>query len=125
MRVDDGLDDLPPEVAAAVHRLAREAVTNARRHARGATRRLLDGFAGRLPAGPPAQPAQALTDREEQILEAVARGRTNGEIARESSLAGSTVKTHIAGLMAKIGARNRVEAAMRAYETGRVGGTPR
>ena len=58
-------------------------------------------------------------------LEAVARGRTNGEIARESSLAGSTVKTHIAGLMAKIGARNRVEAAMRPYGTGRVGGTPR
>ncbi|SHI53639.1 Histidine kinase-like ATPase domain-containing protein [Nocardiopsis flavescens] len=38
VRVDDGLDDLPPEVAATVHRLAREAVTNARRHARGATR---------------------------------------------------------------------------------------
>ncbi|WP_306371516.1 sensor histidine kinase [Nocardiopsis sp. CC223A] len=38
VEVDDGLDDLPPEVAAAVHRLAREAVTNARRHARNATR---------------------------------------------------------------------------------------
>ncbi len=91
----------------------------------GVTRRLLDTFAGRRPAGPPAQPAQALTDREEQILEAVARGRTNGEIARESYIAVSTVKTHIAGLMAKIGARNRVEAALWAYETGRVGGTPR
>ncbi|WP_306371515.1 response regulator transcription factor [Nocardiopsis sp. CC223A] len=89
------------------------------------TRRLLDAFAGRRPAGPPAQPAEALTDREEQILEAVARGRTNGEIARETYIAVSTVKTHIASLMAKLGARNRVEVAMWAYETGRVGGTPR
>lgn len=89
------------------------------------TRRLLDTFARSRPAGSPAQPAEALTDREEQILEAVARGRTNDEIAREAFIAVSTVKTHIASLMAKIGARNRVEIAMWAYETGRSGGAPR
>ncbi|MFD3685620.1 response regulator [Nocardiopsis sp. NPDC058631] len=86
------------------------------------TARLLDAFAGSGPAGPPVQPLQPLTGREEQILSAVARGRTNTEIAGESHIALSTVKTHIASLMAKLGARNRVEIAMWAYETGRVRG---
>ncbi|MFE6306265.1 response regulator [Nocardiopsis sp. NPDC057823] len=91
----------------------------------GVTRRLLEAFARNRPAGPPEQPAEALTDREEQILRAVARGRTNDEIARETYIAVSTVKTHIAGIMAKLGARNRVEVAMWAYETGRAGNTSR
>ena len=56
------------------------------------------------------------------MLAAVARGRTNGEIADELYITLSTVKTHIASLMAKLGARNRVEIAIWAYETGRVGG---
>ncbi|GIH22391.1 DNA-binding response regulator [Acrocarpospora phusangensis] len=84
------------------------------------TARLLGAFAR---AGPPpssARPIEALTDREEQILVAVARGRTNGEIADELYISLSTVKTHIASLMAKLGARNRVEIAMWAYETNRV-----
>ncbi|NYH52855.1 DNA-binding NarL/FixJ family response regulator [Nocardiopsis arvandica] len=95
------------------------------------TARLLRTFAGTGPAGPPVQPTDPLTDREEQILVAVARGRTNGEICTEFHITLSTVKTHIASLMAKIGARNRVEAAMWAYETDRVrngsgrGGAPR
>jgi DNA-binding NarL/FixJ family response regulator len=50
----------------------------------------------------------------------VARGRTNSEIAGELYITLSTVKTHIASLMAKLGARNRVEIAMWAYETNRV-----
>jgi len=66
------------------------------------------------------QPIEALTDREEQMLAAVARGRTNGEIADEFYITLSTVKTHIASLMGKLGARNRVEIAMWAYETNRV-----
>lgn len=61
-----------------------------------------------------------LTDREEQILVAVASGRTNSEIADEFHITLSTVKTHIASLMAKLSARNRVEIAMWAYETNRV-----
>ena len=50
----------------------------------------------------------------------IARGRTNAEIAEELHISLSTVKTHIGSLMAKLGARNRVEVAMWAYETGRV-----
>jgi DNA-binding NarL/FixJ family response regulator len=84
------------------------------------TTRLLRAFADAGPAAPPAQPIEALTDREEQVLLAVARGRTNNEIADEFFISLSTVKTHIASLMAKLNARNRVEIAMWAYETNRV-----
>lgn len=52
----------------------------------------------------------------------MARGRTNTEIGEECHIALSTVKTHITSLLAKLGARNRVEIAMWAYETGRVRG---
>ena len=51
---------------------------------------------------------------------AVARGRTNAEIAEELFISVSTVKTHLASLMAKLGARNRVEITMWAYETRRM-----
>ncbi len=84
------------------------------------TTRLLAAFADAGQAAPPKQPIDALTDREEQVLAAVARGRTNSEIADELYITLSTVKTHIASLMAKLGARNRVEIAIWAYETNRV-----
>jgi DNA-binding NarL/FixJ family response regulator len=85
------------------------------------TARLLEAFAGAGPSASPAQPLAALTEREEQILGTVARGRTNSEIAAELHISLSTVKSHIASLMAKLGARNRVEIAIWAYETRRVG----
>ncbi|GAA3724348.1 response regulator transcription factor [Salinactinospora qingdaonensis] len=85
------------------------------------TARLLAAFAKTGPATPPAQPVEALTEREEQILVTVARGRTNSEIADELYISLSTVKAHITNLMTKLGARNRVEIAMWAYETNRVG----
>ncbi len=66
------------------------------------------------------QPIEPLTAREEQVLAAVAAGRTNTEIADELHIALSTVKTHIASLMNKLNARNRVEIVIWAYETGRV-----
>ncbi|WP_329089172.1 MULTISPECIES: response regulator transcription factor [unclassified Streptosporangium] len=84
------------------------------------TARLLGAFAEAGPASPPLRPVEALTDREEQILVTVARGRTNSEIAGEFHISLSTVKSHIASLMAKLGARNRVEIAIWAYETRRV-----
>ncbi|MGY1943567.1 response regulator transcription factor [Nocardia asiatica] len=84
------------------------------------TARLLAAFAAGGPAASQVQPSIALTDREEQILAAVARGRTNNEIAAELYISLSTVKTHIASLMAKLGARNRVEIVIWAYETRRV-----
>ena len=83
------------------------------------TIRLLDAFAGAAQPGPPKQPLEPLTDREEQVLAAVGRGRTNNEIAGELYLSLSTVKTHVANLMAKLGARNRVEVAMWAYDARR------
>lgn len=86
------------------------------------TRRLLTKLAGLERASPPAQPIEALTEREEEVLLTVARGRTNAEIAEELHITLSTVKTHVAALMNKIGARNRVEVAMWAYETRRVQG---
>jgi DNA-binding NarL/FixJ family response regulator len=84
------------------------------------TARLLSAFAGNGPALPRAQPIEALTEREEQILLTVARGRTNSEIADELHISLSTVKSHIASLMTKLGVRNRVEIVMWAYETNRV-----
>jgi DNA-binding NarL/FixJ family response regulator len=86
------------------------------------TTRLLKAFADGAPSSPPKQPLDALTEREEQVLAAVARGRTNTEIADELYISLSTVKTHIASLMNKLSARNRVEIAMWAYETHRVRG---
>ncbi len=83
------------------------------------TVRLLSTFAaGR--EGAPAQPIEPLTAREEEVLLTVARGRTNAEIADELFISLSTVKSHLASLMNKLGARNRVEIAMWAYETGRI-----
>lgn len=83
------------------------------------TVRLLAAFA-RSPQATPAQPTEPLTSREEQVLHTVAQGRTNAEIAAELHISASTVKTHLASLMRKVGARNRVELAMWAHETGRI-----
>jgi DNA-binding NarL/FixJ family response regulator len=83
------------------------------------TARLLVTFAD-IPTITPAEPVHPLTDREEEVLLTVARGRTNAEIADELTISMSTVKTHLASLMMKLDARNRVELAMWAYETNRV-----
>jgi DNA-binding NarL/FixJ family response regulator len=84
------------------------------------TTRLLAAFAESGSDRRPAQPIEPLTDREEQVLNAVARGRTNAEIAAELHISLSTAKTHLASLMRKLDARNRVEIAMWAHETGRM-----
>jgi DNA-binding NarL/FixJ family response regulator len=84
------------------------------------TVRLLKAFAD-VPTGRPAvQPVSPVTAREEEVLLAVARGLTNTEIADALHVSLSTVKTHLASLMAKLHARNRVEIAMWAYETHRI-----
>ena len=84
------------------------------------TARLLSSFANSRPRPMPPEPVEPLTTREEQVLLAAARGRTNSEIGDELSISLSTVKTHIAALMRKLNARNRVEIVMWAYETRRV-----
>jgi len=84
------------------------------------TARLLAAFSDSRFGRSAAQPIEPLTSREEEVLITVARGRTNSEIADELHISLSTVKTHLASVMAKLGARNRVEIVMWAYETGRV-----
>lgn len=86
------------------------------------TMRLLEEFS--RPARKVRQPSVPLTDREEEVLALLATGLTNNEIGERLFLSLGTVKTHIAGVLAKLGLRNRVEAAMWAYESGRVQGEP-
>jgi DNA-binding NarL/FixJ family response regulator len=69
-------------------------------------------------ANPDDEPAEPLTDRERDVVRAAARGLTNTEIGTELYLSLSTVKTHLAAVQAKIGARNRVEVAAWAWRTG-------
>ena len=84
------------------------------------TARLLASFARTDPGEPTQPPIEPLTNREEAVLDSVARGRTNSEIADDLHISISTVKTHLASLMRKLDARNRVELAMWAYGTGRI-----
>jgi DNA-binding NarL/FixJ family response regulator len=83
------------------------------------TMRLLRHFAQQQRTGA-ATPTTELTAREEEIVRAVARGRTNAEIGTELFISLSTVKTHISNVQAKLGVRNRVEIATWAWESGLV-----
>jgi len=83
------------------------------------TRRLIEEFTRVGRQGPPEGYAE-LTDRESEVLELVARGRSNAEIARELYVSIQTVKTHVAKVLAKLGVRDRVQAVVLAYEHGLV-----
>ena len=101
----------PTLLAEAVHAAARgDALIDP-----NVTVRLIEAFAG-SDRTTPAQPTVPLTDREEDVLAAVARGLGNTGIGRELHISLSTVKTHIASIMTKIDARNRVELAIWAHE---------
>jgi DNA-binding NarL/FixJ family response regulator len=77
------------------------------------TVRLLESFAARPESDPASSaPTEPLTAREEDVLATVARGLSNSEIAGELHITLSTVKTHLASLMTKLGVRNRVEIAI-------------
>ncbi|MBD3147589.1 response regulator [Microbispora bryophytorum] len=82
------------------------------------TLRLLRHLTAQLPAQLPAagRADHPLSNREVEVVRAVARGRTNQEIAAELFISLSTVKSHVAGIQAKLGLRNRVEIAAWAWE---------
>ncbi|WJV49395.1 response regulator [Streptomyces flavofungini] len=69
-------------------------------------------------------PSEPLTQRERDVVRALARGRTNNEIAAELHVSLSTVKSHLANVQAKLDARNRVEIAAWAWESGLATRTP-
>lgn len=80
------------------------------------TVRLLKHVTGGRPGGPAM--VESLTDREVEIAGKVAEGKTNSDIAGELFISAGTVKTHVASIQRKLGVRNRVGIAVRAFEMG-------
>jgi DNA-binding NarL/FixJ family response regulator len=91
----------------------------------GVTRRIIERFGewGSRRAEPPPALAE-LTPREHEVLELVARGLSNAEIAEHLVLAQGTVKTHVARVLSKLGLRDRIQAVVFAYEHGVVDRNP-
>ena len=105
-------DVRPEDLAAAVRTVAAgDALI-----APAVTRRLVERFAALLPV--PVPGVDELTPREREVLEVLARGRSNAEIAAGFGLGEETVKTHVRRILAKLGARDRVQAVVLAYEAG-------
>ncbi|MEU5025390.1 response regulator transcription factor [Streptomyces milbemycinicus] len=88
----------------------------------GLTRKLIDAFTKSRPGHTPEQDRQLarLTEREREVLTGVATGWTNTEIAERLCLAESTVKSHVSRILTKIGARDRVQVVIFAYDVGLV-----
>lgn len=84
------------------------------------TRRIIAEFVQRPQSAAPAGSLDALTAREREVLVLLARGLSNAEVAAELFLSEGTVKTHVSSLLAKLGLRDRVQAVVRAYESGLV-----
>jgi DNA-binding NarL/FixJ family response regulator len=85
----------------------------------GPTARLIERFL-RSPAAPPTAGPECLSDREREVLALVARGLNNTEIAESLGLSPLTAKTHVSRIMGKLGARDRAQLVIVAYESGLV-----
>jgi DNA-binding NarL/FixJ family response regulator len=87
----------------------------------GVTRRLIAQFASQpVPATPPSRQIDGITDREREVLTLVGHGMTNTEIAASLYISTATAKAHVAHLLTKLGARDRVQLVIAAYQTGLV-----
>ncbi|TDU73628.1 response regulator transcription factor [Streptomyces sp. KS 21] len=88
----------------------------------GVTRRLIADFVGRPEAVPERtpRPIEGITEREREVLTLVGRGRSNTEIAEDLFISVATAKSHVSRLLTKLGARDRVQLVITAYETGLV-----
>jgi DNA-binding NarL/FixJ family response regulator len=84
------------------------------------TRRLIAEFAARPDEPPPPDGLHELTDREREVLLLLAQGASNAEIAGRLFVAETTVKTHVAHILRKLGIRDRAQAVVLAYESGLV-----
>ncbi|MGR0321141.1 response regulator [Agromyces sp. ZXT2-3] len=111
------LKDVPPaDLVHAVRVVARgEAML-----APALTARLLERFAAAPPPDAALPPDLHLTEREVEIIRLISRGHSNAEIGAELFLSESTVKTYVSRLLAKLGAHDRVQIAILAYESGLV-----
>src|SRR5919202_1937101 len=109
------LKDVPPEqLADGIRVVARgDALL-----APSITRRLIHEFARAAPASEPPPGFDELTAREVEVFKLVARGLSNAEIAAELVVSETTVKTHVARMLMKLGLRDRVQAVVLAYESG-------
>jgi DNA-binding NarL/FixJ family response regulator len=84
------------------------------------TRRLIERYLQEPPAAPGSDPAADLSPREREVWQLLARGLSNTEIAAALVVTEATVKAHVTRLLAKLGVRDRVQAVVRAYESGLV-----
>ena len=116
------LKDVPPsELIGAIRIVAKGDAVVAPR----VTRRLLDTFAHRLPGADAGTPTHAaglaeLTEREREVLVAVAEGLSNAEIAERLFVSEATVKSHVGRILSKLALRDRVQAAVFAFQIGLV-----
>ncbi|MGI8627457.1 MAG: response regulator [Geodermatophilaceae bacterium] len=81
------------------------------------TRRLIDEF-GKRPASVSPERLSGLTEREREVLGCIAQGLSNRELAQRLVIADNTVKTHVKRILTKLGARDRAQAIVIAYESG-------